>query len=355
MQEKVNIIILNWNGWADTIACLESLLRSSYTNYSITIVDNHSTDGSVEHIINWAKGNLNIIKPKDNIIKPLVYPPILKPIHLNCIDYNESGQIPGYNFKKNTLTLLQSAKNLGFGGGNNIGLKFGLLHGDFDHFWILNNDTIVEHQALGSLVETARYYTFNHKKVGMIGSKLKCFNQPDLIQSIGGCFNKITATITHRGSLERDVGQYDGHHCDTLIDYPIGASLFISKTFLDNVGLICEDHFLYFEEIEWAVRAKKQGWMMGYNWEGVIYHKKGVSTLSSSNLASKSCLADYCYLRSRILLARKLGGILWVSVFLATLVSLLKRLLYGRTDLVKNGLQAMMDAYGSSGRQHLPR
>jgi len=130
MTPLVFIIVLNWNGKDDTLECLGSLQQLDYPNFETVVVDNGSTDGS-EDVIRSA--------------------------------------FPSVNF-------IQTGRNLGYAGGNNVGIKHALSHGA-DYVWLLNNDTTVDPNALTALVETAQA----DPKIAVVGSKIFYYDQPDVI------------------------------------------------------------------------------------------------------------------------------------------------------------------------------
>lgn len=126
MKEKVYIIILNWNHHEDTIECLESVFLNEYCNYQVIVCDNASTDNSMEKIRKWADGYHNIG------IKYYLY----TQSDIKKIDFRNEEDVP--------LILIENEKNLGYAGGNNIGIQYTMGKNDFSYIWILNNDTVVE-------------------------------------------------------------------------------------------------------------------------------------------------------------------------------------------------------------------
>lgn len=127
-SSKVYVIILNWNGWEDTIECLESVFRNIYPSYTVIVCDNGSHDGSLERIKLWAEGKLDVLVPSHNPLRPLSYPPVIKPIPY-IEYYREDAEKGGINDGKIPLVLIQTGGNLGFAGGNNVGLRYILARG----------------------------------------------------------------------------------------------------------------------------------------------------------------------------------------------------------------------------------
>ena len=271
---KVSIVILNWNGLADTLECLGSLETLDYPNLEVIIVDNDSSDSSEE-----------VLRRR-------------YPQHI----------------------IIQSGANLGFAGGTNVGLRYALEHGA-DYAWLLNNDTLVEPDALTQLVKRMQ----EKPGAGLCGSTLVYHHDRNKIQAYGGAtYNKWLSTSKHVG---QDVPRHhtvDVEEVEAQLDYLVGASCLVSRPFLEEVGLMSEDYFLYFEEVDWATRAKGR-YTLAFAPKSVIYHKEGSSIGSSSEGAKKSRLADYYGVRNRLLYTRKHAPEALLSVYLGLLITLAKR------------------------------
>jgi len=303
---KVYIILINHNGWKDTIECLESVLRSDYQNFQVVVVDNASTDDSMTHILSWAKG-CQSAGVKNYQLTHLTNPPLKKPISNSLY---ESGSLPDaiswHKDGDHSLILIQSGENRGFAAGNNIGIRYASVREDAVYIWLLNNDTVVEADALSALVRKADEYQEKRQRTGIIGAKLLYYDLPDSLQGVGGVYNTWFAKSKHLGGFEVDYGQYDNETVVGRIDYPIGASLFVSMDYIRDVGPLCEDYFLYFEELDWVVRGKAKGWQLGYCWQSKVYHKEGSSTgACSMKLQEKSRIADFYNIRNRVLFTKK--------------------------------------------------
>ena len=233
--------------------------------------------------------------------------------------------------------MIRNDANLGFAGGNNPGLRYALARNDFAYVWLLNNDTVVAAETLGSLIEKAEHYKSAESKVGIIGSKLFFYRNPEIIQSVGGVYNKWLAATRQIGLFDKDHGQYDNEGVADKTDYPTGASLFVFKEFLQDVGLMSEDYFLYFEELDWVLRGKRRHWKTGYCWQARVYHKEGATIGSSSDGAQRSEMSDYFGVKNRIVFTKKFyPHCLW-SVrlgFVVVLLNRIRRCQFGRLGLL---------------------
>jgi len=318
-SKKVYVLILNWNGWADTIACLESVFQNTYSNFQVIVCDNGSTDGSREKIKQWANGSQKAVLPEGMpageiglCSKPISYAEVLvKDIT------NEN------NIVNAPLIFIEIENNLGFAGGVNIGLRFALAQKDFDYVWLLNNDTIIVKDSLTELVRTMNA----DASIGICGSKLMYYDAPDQIQALGGKYNKFIGTSSHivekKGLLN--------------IDYVVGASMLVSKVFIEKIGLMQEDYFLYYEDLDWSMRGKKF-FKLACNLNSVVYHKEGASAGGNTkDKNTKSKISDYYSIRNRVLFTKKYFIEYLPTVYLGlilTIVNRVRRKQYNRVWMV---------------------
>ncbi|WP_210464533.1 glycosyltransferase family 2 protein [Rufibacter roseolus] len=302
-QPKVYIVVLNYMSWQDTVECLESLLRLKYQNKEIIVVDNDSPNGSFLHLTSWAQVHL----PSFFALKES--------------EATQSSDLPRQN---PPVVFIRADKNAGFAAGNNLGIRYALQKNDHDYLWLLNNDTTVDPDSLDELVKRAQFDQSSVKPVGIWGSKLLYYHQPEVIQALGGKLDLRTFTTRHLAEEEPDGPQ---HNVPALQqDYVIGASLFVSRKFLEEVGLLSEDYFLYFEELDWAQRAERAGYGLGYVWSCRVYHKEGQTIGSSSSGKQKSALADYHGIRSKIIFFRKFYPQRTLQLYLLLIASALLRM-----------------------------
>ncbi|ADZ08977.1 glycosyl transferase family 2 [Methanobacterium lacus] len=263
---RVAIVILNWNGWKDTIECLESVFQINYRNYTVVLVDNNSTDDSVQKIVEYAQGKINVESDFFD------YSSLNKPIDYQIL--NKNGNVDKNPNKQ--LTLIINHKNDGFAEGNNIGMKYALENLESKYVLLLNNDTVVDKYFLDSLVKEGE----NNKKIGFLGSKIYYYDKPETIWCVGGKIDWKFARGLHIGNQEHDHGQYQ---IKNHFDYISGAALLIKKELLEDVGLLDEKYFLYFEETDLELRAALKGYENIYIPKSKIWHKVSRSGGGISN------------------------------------------------------------------------
>ena len=224
MSPKVYIIVLNWNGYDDTIECINSLRSVTYANHHIVLVDNGSTDGSEAFL---------------------------------------REQFPD-------IDLIQTGQNLGFTGGNNIGIRYALNNGA-DYIILLNNDTIVHKDFITELITAAE----TDKTAGMLCSKIYFHDRPDILWYAGASFHPWLGWGRHRGYNDRDRGQFD---LTEETGRPTGCSLMVSRAVCEKIGLLREEYFCYCEDLDWGMRAQNAGYKIMYVPASKVWHKVSRST-----------------------------------------------------------------------------
>ncbi|HEC68495.1 MAG TPA: glycosyltransferase [Candidatus Desulfofervidus auxilii] len=257
---KVSVIILNYNNSQDTIKCLESIYKNiKYKRIQGIVIDNGSKTEDVLILKKWFNS-----QDVESIF-----------CHKGHFSYNNEP------FKRE-LIFIENQENLGFAGGNNIGIKYALNCGA-DYVWLLNNDTIIDKDALIELIKLAEI----DKKIGMVSSKLYCYHDPKKVQYNG-------EKVVYEG-MEDVKGELP-----KPTNSATGCSLLMRRKLIENVGLLDEDYFLYFEDNDISTRALKAGWKVYYNPYSKVYHKGGASvggwlkTPLSVYYATRNLLL-YCY------------------------------------------------------------
>jgi len=272
-KPRVSIIILNWNGWKDTIECLESVYQITYPNYDVIVVDNGSEDESLEKIKGYAEGKLKVISKSFEDVdgnKPLQY--------IECAQKDARAKGKGMAEiatlpPQEKLILIKNEKNYGFAEGNNIAIKYALKVLNPQYILLLNNDTVVERDFLDELVYTAS----SDKRIGFVGPKTYYYDyhgRRDVINFAGGKLIMWKGKSAHIGLKKIDTGQYDR---TTDVDYIEGSCLLARRETLESVGLLDPSYFLYWEETDLCIRAQKAGYRTVYSSKAKIWHKVGAS------------------------------------------------------------------------------
>ena len=318
---RVYIIVVNWNGWNDTIECLESLLVLEYPDFRIVVCDNGSHDDSVIKLREWCERTRGCGSTDWQVISR---------------DAAENG----VGFQDAKFTLVTNGANLGFGGGTNVGLRYALACGDAKYCWLLNNDTVVEALALTKMVER-----LNEKPdASMCGSTVREYGNHLKIQALGGAtYYKWLGIAWHIGRTINGYVLPDQALVENNMDYVVGVSLLVRSEYLQEVGLMAEDYFLYFEEIDWVSRGLGC-YTLAYAADSIVYHKLGASVGTAANPMRKSYQCDYYTLRNRLLFTRRYYPYALPGVYVGLVGELIVRLLLGRWDLagmicrlIKNG------------------
>ncbi|WP_207432153.1 glycosyltransferase family 2 protein [Sabulibacter ruber] len=267
LSPLVSIISVNYNQAAVTCDMIASLRKISYPNIEIIIVDNAS--------------------PSDD-------PSIIKEL------YPE-------------VTLLRSSVNLGFAGGNNLGIA----QASGEYVLFLNNDTEVEPDFLEPFIELFQ----ENPKAGIASPKIIFYGTDDIIQYAGSKgINPWTGRSITLGQLEKDNGQYDTSSTTVLAD---GAAMMVPMRVIKEVGLMPELYFLYYEELDWCEMIKRAGYSCHYVAQSKVYHKESMS------VGKASVLKTYYMNRNRLLFLRRniSGGALWTSVLIFLLAAIPKKIL----------------------------
>jgi GT2 family glycosyltransferase len=297
----VYIVLVNYKGWKDTIECLESLFKMPYPNFKVVVVDNDSQDGSLATIAQWADGTLMLPFDEEFYTQaPVASYPIKKPIPYQLL---EAGK-PDQAIPNPRLYLVQSAENLGFAGGNNVGIRLAMLQ-QADYVWLLNNDTVVEPSALNHLVGHYESAKQPDSRLGILGAKLLYYHNPKLVQAVLGRYKPLLATTEHIGHLQPADTSFEDLQPGQN-DYIVGASMFVSAAFIREVGLMAEEYFLYFEELDWVKRGLAKNYTIALCAEALVYHKEGASIGGGmKDNDRKSALSDFYSIRNRLIITRK--------------------------------------------------
>lgn len=277
-MKKVSIITVNFNHSHVTDALLDSIgLKNTYQNIEIIVVDNGS------------------------VVNP----------------------IPAWQQKYPQVMFIRSDINTGFAGGNNIGINAATG----DYLFLVNNDTEFTDKLIDKLVNTLN----NNNKIAIVSPKINYYDEPGMLQYVGYTeMNYYTARNSQIGQFETDNGQYN--HLTGKTGFAHGAAMMVSRTAIEKVGVMAENFFLYYEEMDWCARMKTAGYEIWVNLDALIYHKESIS------VGKQSALKEYFMNRNRILFERRnasgfqmLVFSIYFIVFVATrnIINYIKQKQYG--------------------------
>jgi len=243
-RPKIGIVLLNWNGWRDTIECLESLRFLDYPDFDVYVVDNASSDGSESHLRNWDAA----------------------------------------------LNVIQSGGNLGWAGGCNVGIRAALA-GGCEHIYLLNNDAMVRSDTLSRLVDAA-----NAPQAAALGSIVVSASNANWAEFAGTVMDDRTHHPLQISCRLDEIAESSKETSATLSVK--GCSMLLTGPALRKIGLLDEDYFLNYDETDWCFRARNAGMINYYVPASIIDHKGAVSFKGTGNPIYR-----YFITRNRLLFA----------------------------------------------------
>ena len=220
----VYIIILSWNGKADTVECLRSLELLEYPNHKLLVVDNASSDGTAEAV---------------------------------------RKEFPG-------VELIVNERNLRFAGGNNVGISYAVARGAH-YVLLLNNDTVVDKALVRALVDVAE----SAPEIGMVGPKIYYYQDRNRLWYAGGNIDWKKGWMWHTGVREDDQGQYDTQRSTDFIS---GCCMLVKRSVIERVGAFDEAYYIYGEDVDWCVRASRAGFALQFAPDARLWHKLSVTS-----------------------------------------------------------------------------
>lgn len=280
MEPFVAVILVNYNGYKDSVECVESLLEITYSNYKIFLVDNCSTE-------------------KEKLCNSSV-------------------------LAQNTQ-IIESKVNLGFSGGNNLAIKLAMEEG-FDYVLLINNDTTVEPDFLTKLVSAAQ----DNKETGIVAGKIYYYYQRDKVWSAGGEYdNKTGLTLQYSGD---NLPEFDKKK---YITFATGCLMLIPAAVVKKVGLLDETYFLYSEDSDYCQRVMAAGYKLIYEPQAVIYHKVSASTGDRSHMQQRYMMRNNLYMIKKY-------GTSKAKAYFSISIQMLKHIIRGRRNLMPT-LKGYMD------------
>lgn len=303
-MSSILIVLVNWKRAEDTLACVDSIFSNVDVDFVLAVCDNASNDGSSAAI----KGRFLSVGQE-------VERPQQASAAYRVFDYVDArGVIRG--------VFIENSVNSGFAAGNNLAYRAAAVLQQFDFVWFLNNDTEILAESVPALLLKMR----SDESIGMCGATLIYAHDRKTVQALGGA-----RYMPWTGLLE-EVGQgliwpqmVDEIEIEKSLDYISGASMFVSAKFLQIVGLMSEDYFLYFEELDWAQRARRAGFRLAYARDAVVYHKEGAA-LGSGKSEKRSALAEFYALRNRLRVTRKFFPLALPAVYLVSWLQVVRRI-----------------------------
>ncbi|MBS0505421.1 MAG: glycosyltransferase family 2 protein [Proteobacteria bacterium] len=289
---KLGVVVVAFNSGAVIGECLESLFGADAAGrLAVVVVDNASTDETRAIVEGWASGARPFVAGKTC---PVALRSVPKPV---AIDIRAVGET-----KPSTapLTLLTSAVNGGFAYGVNRGLEWLAARDDVAGFWVLNPDSVVPPHT------PARYLArIDAAPFGMLSSRCIYYERPDTVQTDGGFVNRMNG-VCSAANIGKPVAGTPLPDASAL-DFLTGANTVVSRAFLDAVGPMPEDYFLYYEEVDWAFR--RGGFALELVADAEIYHHGGTSIGSGAAHRRATAFANYFNHRNRIrFVGRHLGS-----------------------------------------------
>jgi GT2 family glycosyltransferase len=261
---SVVAVVLDWNGLEDTLRCVESLRHTTHRPLTILVVDNGSR-----------------VSPRERL------------------------QAAGA-----AVELIENPRNLGYAGGNNVGIRVALER-DADFVWILNNDALVEPETLSRLLETA----IRHPSAAAVGGKVLRTDRPATIWVAWGRVTWLQSLIALVGEDAPDDGRFDGEH---VVPWIPGCSILLRSAALRSIGAFDEEFFAYHEDVEWAARAHAAGWQLWYNGAARTFHAVHGSSGGAGHYGG---FRKYLSARNSVLYAKRHGR-LWQKALMAIAILL---------------------------------
>ncbi|MEJ5989479.1 glycosyltransferase [Ramlibacter sp. PS3R-8] len=294
-------VVVNWNGWRDTVTCLDSLLALRDAPLRVVVCDNGSDDGS-----------------RDELARHL---------QARCRGWADAPGEPGFAATDAAahdaviaVHLLRLPRNLGYAGGANAGIDWARQRWSPRGFWILNNDVEAQPGALRALLAAHA----GAARAGICGSVLLDWDAPQRVQAVAGVYRRWLGVGWHQTRLPEE-----GSGPSVEVDYPVGASMYVAAGYLDEVGPMDPGYFLYCEEMDWAERGRRFGYRAIVALASRLRHKEGASTDSRGGVRGKSLLSERYGVISRLRITRKFWPhylpVVWSSLFIV----ILDRLLHG--------------------------
>lgn len=295
-RKTVYAVILNYNSYQDTIDCIKHLLKSTYEKIKIIVVDNHSPNQSLQQIINWLK-NENNQKTDFSFFKE----------DENFIDFQTK------------ITIIAATHNGGFAKGNNIALR--KLQSEDGYIFMVNPDVIVAEKTIDSLIH---FYLQQHQKI-LLGCSFYSY-ETNTYQYKG------IVQLKHLTGTVKELTDDTNSH----VDYICGGAIFFQSNALQDIGLLPEDYFLYWEDADWCNSAKSRGYVLKNCKEAKVFDKGATSI-------GRGYVAEYYYTRNALMFHKKYGFQVITIIASNLLFRLPKKILLRQWDRAKAVIDGTID------------
>jgi GT2 family glycosyltransferase len=304
--KNVYAIVLNYNCWDFTIECLDSLLDIRHANLKIILVDNDSTDNSINLIKSYIKEKLSM--------------------SFSYIDSNNYVKENNLDSITNNIILMQTGNNMGFASGNNFAIKYILNNEKDDAFiWLVNPDIVVDKESLYELIEC-----FGNSSTKIIGSIVKNYNNKNQVLFYGGF------TVNKNFGFVKPIQKLNQIN---KIDYVGGGNLFTNLNTFKKIGLLPEEYFLYWEETDWCTQAKNKSINLILCKNSISFDKGG------SSINRTSPLAEYYFSRNALVYTWKFYKVKIIFAILFSIFRILVRLVYKNDKNSFYRLKALVDFF----------
>lgn len=264
--DGVSIILLSYKGSEDTIECVESLMQLKNKAFNIIIVDNCSPDDTFDKLKNSFESN-----------------------YKNDFGYlSHCDKTREYSNQVNKkIVLISNDKNTGFSAGNNVGIRYSRKYIHNRYIWILNNDTIVDNNNIDCLISDMKKYNDR----AMIGSTIVEYYDRAKVQII--CGNRFYGWLATKKTFYKGYSINNIDEIKPKFDYIAGCSVFTTDGVLKEIDDMSEEYFLYYEDVDLSMKAKKKN--IGLYWckDSIVYHKHGASIGGANIKRKKSEFSEY--------------------------------------------------------------
>ena len=287
---SIGVIIVSYASSDVIEECLNSLVASQFTNLKIVVCDNASPDNTAEIIKTWA--------------------------HMHAVGFAQVEPETTVTNIETKVTLIQSPINAGYAGGVNLGLTYLRQDKDVDLFWILNPDSVVDTNTASAFAKHAE----KKPNFSLMGSRVLYLDGGQVIQSDGGNINMWTGVCNNRN---QGLAPQNAQHPDaSSLQFISGANMVASRQFIERVGLLNEDYFLYYEEVDWAMRRAD----LPLEWctEALVFHHGGTAIGTGAHNRGASAFANYFNFRNRMMFISRFNKTALPIAYLYTLLKIIK-------------------------------